>query len=176
MTLTLVARAAPVPRPRRIGPWVKISVSLMACGLLALTAATVIGVRWYYGMHQLVPNGGSSAVTVPVGQPYVIDELVANNGASPIVDVRSVAARISANTAGASVVVETCGGSARVTSCEAADRLSPGPIDLTARRIVVIVRPAKAGTVEVDGIDIAYRSGVRSATQHVGPDVTITAH
>ena len=175
MTLTLVPRvAAPVPRPR-FGPWVTISVSLMLGGVVALASAVVIGLHWFYGMHQLVPADHSLAVTVPVGDQYVVDQLVANNGDSSLVDVRSVRARLGVNTAGATVQVRTCTGTAQVTTCQDPDAVSPGTIDLTAERIVVIVHPSHAGTVKVDGVEISYRSGVRSATQHVGPTVTITA-
>jgi hypothetical protein len=173
VTLTLVTDPASADEPTRFGTWVKISISLMVCGAIALVTAGVVGVHWFYGLHRLVPSGTTSSVAVTVGQPYVIDELVAASGGSSVVNLRSVSVRLGTNTAGATAVVEACTGTSSVTSCDAGLPFRAGLFDLTATRIVVVVRGGHAGTVRVDGVQISYRDGVRAASQHVGPTVTL---
>ena len=174
MALTLVPRPTEAERVPRFGAWAKMSLSLMLCGAIALATAGVIGAHWYYGLDQLVQNELSSSATVPIGQPYVVDQLVAARGGSPEVELRTVTARLVTNTAGATVTVETCTGASSVTSCATPAPLRPGLIDLTAQRIVVIVTGAHPGAVRLDGVEISYRDGVRSAKQHVGPSVLLS--
>ena len=173
MTLTLVPRPATIDHHARVGAWARISLSLMLCGAIALVWASVVGLHWFYGLHQLVRTNTPSSAAVSVGEPYLIDELVAASGASSEVDLRSISVHLEANTAGATALVEVCAGTSSVTSCDSALPFRAGLFDLTAIRIVVVVRGAHAGSVRVDGVQISYREGVRAANQHVGPTVTL---
>lgn len=46
----------------------------------------------------------------------------------------------------------------------------PGAIDLgvTSTGLVIAVTPRRAGTVELDGAQVAYRHGIRTGSQHIG--------
>jgi hypothetical protein len=190
MTLALVPALKPKPKPGRlprVGIWVKISVTLIVSGLVALGASIFIGVRWYNNLETLQSTGSGppASLSMAAGSSHVIDELVETKpGYKYLVNVRHVSVQLTTNTAGATVEVETCaasdqwsatGGGASCTSA------APVPfraraIDLSAERILVVVRPTRPGKVVVAGVQIAYSEGIRHASQHLGPTVTISAH
>ena len=182
MSLTVV-RPADSARQPRVGVWVKISISLIVVGLLAIVFAVVIGLRWYYGLNILQTTGTTNAASVSMvaGADHVIDELVVTRPSYHyLVNVRHVSVRLGTNTAGATVEVLTCpagekpnsapvGGS----SCASPTGFKPGPFELGNARILVRVHATKPGTVVVAGVNVSYRSGIRDATQRLGPTVTI---
>ena len=185
MTLTLVPSADRV-RPPRAGIWVKISISLIVAGLVTLGSAIGIAVNWYTDLHTLRTAGTShtAAISMTAGSDHVIDELVTTaKGYRYEVDVRGVAVRLRDNSAGATVEVKTCqigGGTASGfalvggATCTSPVAFAPGALSLPSERLLVEVHATKPGRVIVDGIEVSYRAGIRRATQHVGPTVTIT--
>jgi hypothetical protein len=157
---------------------------LIIAGVLALAGAAVVGCRWYYGLHSLHTVGGrvEASVSMAVGQSHVIDELLGARGsADGAVNLRKVSVRLADNTAGATAQVELCmasgPGAASPTpgnaTCAAPAPFVAGHVYLDAERIVVRVRASRPGGVVVAGVDVSYQQGVRHATQHVGPSVTV---
>ena len=184
MTLTFVPSAQRLRSPRA-GIWVEISMSLIVTGLITLGTAIGIGVHWYTSLDILRTDGAtpSASVSMSAGGTHIIDELVATNpGYNYLVDVRSVSVRVGANTADATVKVMTCeagGGSPGAfalvggATCLTPVDFHAGAMNLASERLLVQVRARRPGTVVIDGITVSYRSGIRHASQDVGPKVTI---
>jgi cytochrome c biogenesis protein CcdA len=187
MTLTLVRSEVRVRQWRR-GVWVKISISLIVAGIIALGSAVGIGIHWYYNLNTLHTEGTArvASVSMVAGGSHVIDERVSTStGYQYLVDVRSVSVRVRMNTANATVDVETCpigGGtpgavaSLGYSTCAAPVPFHAGGMSLGSERLLVRVTAIKPGKVVIDGVDVAYKSGIRHTTQHVGPVVTIEVH
>jgi hypothetical protein len=182
----------PVTRVRRRRwPWV-----LLACAVVVVTAAiptTVWFVHWRSSLSSLVryPLAGVSQ-SVGAGQhQYFGGEATAekafdhpSGGGELAIGVSSIRPVVQENSAGATITILRCvlskNGQGPIgfdqadtdATCSALTSFRSGRVHLGFDRgdddLVIEVTPHHAGRVRIAGAEIAYRSGLRHATQHTG--------
>ena len=157
--------------------------------MVLMVLGGVLFARWVYGVHALLEGGNGLSGPVPVEQTMYVGENVVPASGGPTdtlsVDLRSVTPRITTNTADADVTVLMCTvgldpiGATTATGpyCTSVSAFHPGNVVLGSRPgstdIVVAVRPHRAGTVHVEGLDVNYHLGIRRGHAHTGTNIQV---
>jgi len=177
-TLRLPGRA---PGSRRL---------IIVAVLVMLGLAVITGAGYWLGHASLLRGyGDGMGAPTPIGRTIAFDTAVVSDRDAIRVSLKSLKPRVTENSSDATIVFVVCRRNAGTTTlgvsrtsdlrkyCTRTDPLRRsfvGSLGYTTNQILVLVTPRKSGRVHITGYNATYRVGIRSGTQHVGLDTTVT--
>lgn len=160
-------------------------------GAAALVVVLVVGTGWYWtfhprelssyrplprGLHTLMLVGRTQYATQIIGPDH-------NYFHDTTVDLQRVTPVIVENSARARVQVLSCvptfpseGVASLSDFCRSARVFQPGVINLGATQHILLlaITPTRPGSVDIAGLNVRYRDGIRRGSQHTGNEIAMT--
>jgi len=152
---------------------------LWLAGLVILAGAGA----WWITHPDGFGRTGHYDVQTPAGRPTFVGILGPNSGPGRTIKISDVTARIMHAPAGTEAVALICRGGA-IGSTSDANAFCAELVDAagetlhygeaTMEQLVLRITSPTPGDVEVDGVTLTFRDGLRSGSAHVGPTISVT--
>lgn len=164
-------------------------VAWFGLGVVLAAAALAIATWWWRHPTLFLPTGGTiGSERVPIGRPIHVGVVGLRAGDSATVTIDQVVAQVSQNSADASISFSVCSDPDGVPIGIANGRLDRwcGQIDPVEKaelttgeghfdQVVITIVPARAGAVEIDGVELTYSYGWQRGSQLTGPHLRLVA-
>ena len=166
--------------PTTAPPQARRALTISTVAML-VTVLLTAGGRWLTHADALSPSGNQVTAPTTVGRTVWLAANVETGGEA--LQLRRVTPHLLANSSGATVDVVLCRRSADplgvgaqadppTRQCSALVPVGSADVILSQRpggaELLVRVTPRRHGLVRIDGLDISYRTGLRTGTQRSG--------